>query len=133
MPKRYPALPKAVPKLTVDARTAALLGMDRKEVAVITAAFLQEAVNALASEGALNLNGLGEFHVTSIVVKRSNILMCNQGGRAELREVLLVRKDKVYFRKSWALYRAIINERGKPRSKIRKLQSKAMRDRYRHK
>ena len=106
--------------------------MDRKEVAIITSAFLQEAVNALASEGALNLNGLGEFHITSFVAKRSNLLMCNQGGRTEVREVLMSRKDRVFFRKSWALYRAIISERGKPRSKIKRLQTRAIKNHYRH-
>jgi nucleoid DNA-binding protein len=128
----HKVLPQCVTKLTIDARTAALLGMSRKEVAAITDAFLKEAVSALASEGALKLNGFGEFHITSHEGKRINLLQSMGSGNNELCEIISTRRNKVFFRKAPALYRAIIAELGKPRSKIRRLNNGEVRSRYRH-
>ena len=52
-----------IPKATLDARVAALLGVKVRDVSRTTRLFLYEMVQALAKSGAVNLAGLGRLQV----------------------------------------------------------------------
>lgn len=100
-----------VRKAELDGRVAELLGKKRRDVSMVTEAFMHEVVRALVESGEVRLDGVGTMRVVCRRGVRQDITLTHghghKKGRKSVSVVAVCAKYYVSFRRSTRLREAL--------------------------
>jgi nucleoid DNA-binding protein len=103
---------EVVRKKRLDGQVAELLGKKTADVSRITGAFLREVIKALAKEGCVRLDGLGELKLSIRPLQRHYNFKRTSPRGGDSETITLRTKYYVRFKKASPLREAILAQHG---------------------